>query len=74
MSDTPSNQDSPTQDSAVTYFGKLLFVVVYRFLLMAAGFYVGHLAFLVHWSAALVLGPIVLLGLMKFWSPLDVLD
>jgi len=66
-----SSDEKPT---AISSFLRIAFVVVFRTLLIGACFFAGHLAFSVHWGLALLLIPVAIVALIKFWSPIHALD
>ncbi len=60
--------------SGFSLLAKILLMVVYRTLLLAALFFLGHLAYMVHWSLAIVMALLSFAFLIRFWSPSKVLD
>ena len=60
--------------SRFSLIGKIFLMVVYRTVLLAAVFFVGHLANIVHWSLAILVAVLSFAFIVKFWSPSHVLD
>ena len=74
MSDPQQKSFSRRIVSRFSLIGKILLMVIYRTVLLAAVFIVGHLAYSVHWALALLVGALCFAFIVKFWSPSHVLD
>jgi hypothetical protein len=60
--------------SGFSLLAKILLMVVYRTLLLALVFFLGHLAYMVHWSLGILAAFLSFAFLIRFWSPSKVLD
>ena len=74
MSEDQQQTFIKTRVGGISLLAKILLMVVYRTLLLAVLFFLGHLAYTVHWSLAILVGFLSFAFLIRFWSPSTVLD
>mgnify|MGYP003690381861 CR=1 FL=1 len=74
MSDDPYQTLIIKKASGLSLLVKILLMVVYRTALLASAFVIGHFAYMVHWSLALVVSAAAFAAILRFWSPSNVLD
>ena len=74
MSEDQQKTFIKTRVGGISLWAKILLMVVYRTLLLAVLFFLGHLAYTVHWSLGILAGLLSFAFLIRFWSPSKVLD
>ncbi len=74
MSEEPNQTAIRKKASDLSLLVKILLMVVYRTALLASCFVIGHLAYMAHWSFALLFGAVAFAAITRFWSPSKVLD
>ena len=74
MSEFENKRFSQDNKSGLSLLTIILMMVVYRTLLLAGAFAIGHIAYAVHWSLAVLVSAAYFALIVRFWSPSKALD